>query len=140
MKKHIGMYFKKISEKLEKRANEARGADGITCTQGKVLYFLRKNAETEVTLRDIERFLDCSHATVSGIVARLVEKGFVTLEVNTLDKRAKTVRLTDKAREHYLVVQRRRDEQEKKFLAGFSDDEREQLLEYLERLDKNLEN
>ena len=140
MKKHIGMYFKKISEKLEKRANEARGEDGITCSQGKVLFFLRKNSEKEVTLRDIEKFLDCSHATVSGLVARLVEKGFVTVEVNALDKRAKTVRLTDKAREHYLVVQKRREEHEKKFLAGFSDAEREQLLEYLERLDKNLEN
>lgn len=134
------MYFKKISEKLEKRANEARGADGITFAQGKVLFFLRRNAETEVTLRDIERFLDCSHATVSGLVARLVEKGFVTLEVNALDKRAKTVRLTKKAGEHYLVVQRRREEHEEKFLKGFSEAEREQLFEYLERLDKNLEN
>ncbi|MBR2341544.1 MAG: MarR family transcriptional regulator [Clostridia bacterium] len=140
MKKHIGMYLKKIGEKLEKRANEARGADGITFSQGKVLFFLRKNANREVTLRDIEKFLDCSHATVSGLVSRLVEKGFVTLEVNSLDKRAKTVRLTEKEREYHLVVQRRREEQEKKFLAGFSDEEREQLLGYLERLDKNLEN
>ena len=139
MRKHIGMYVKKIGEKLERRANEDRGADGITFAQGKVLFYLRRNQDKEVTLRDIERFLDCSHATVSGLVARLVEKGFVSLEVNSLDKRAKTVRLTEKEREHHLVVQRRREEYEKRLLTGFSAQEREQLLEYLERLEKNLE-
>ena len=139
MKKHAGMYFKKISERLEKRANGNPCKKEITFSQGKVLWFLRQREGEDVTLRDIEKFLDCSHATVSGLVSRLEEKGFVSIEQNAVDKRAKTVRLTEKERAHFLEMQEHRRLMETTLLKGFSDEERETLLEYLERIYSNLE-
>ena len=139
MQKHAGMYFKKISERLEKRANGRPCKREITFTQGKVLWFLRQREGEDVTLRDIEKFLDCSHATVSGLVSRLEEKGFVALERNAMDKRAKTVRLTDKERAHFREMQEHRNLMENTLLKGFSEEERESLLGYLERIYVNLE-
>lgn len=138
MQKHAGMYFKKISEKLERRANCNRGKNEITFTQGKVLWYLHKNESADVTLRDIEKFLDCSHATVSGLVSRLEEKGLVYLETNAADRRAKTVRLTEKERTKFRATQEHRKLMEETLLKGFSEEERETLLNYLERIYENL--
>ena len=76
MQTHTGMFLKKISEKLERLANGDAARRDITFSQGKVLWFLhRREGEGTTTMRDIEKFFDCSHATVSGIVSRLAGKG-----------------------------------------------------------------
>ena len=92
-----------------------------------------------VTLRDIERFFDCSHATVSGIVNRLVEKGHVYLETNENDRRAKNVRLTEKEEITFRQIQCEHRQTEEMLLKGFSNEEKEKFSEYLERVYKNLE-
>ncbi len=138
MQKHAGMYFKKISERLERKANCNRGKNEITFTQGKVLWYLHKNEDRDVTLRDIEKFLDCSHATVSGLVSRLEEKGLICLERNVADRRAKTVRLTEKEQSKFRDMQEHRKLMEETLLNGFSQEERETLLSYLERVYENL--
>lgn len=139
MEKHTGFYFKKISERLERRANEnGLKKRELTYAQGKVLWYLHRHEEEKVTLRDLERFFDCSHATVSGLIARLEEKGYVSLERDDRDRRAKVVSLTDKERENFRDMQNRHTELEEILLAGFSEEEREQFLGYLDRVHKNL--
>ena len=108
MTEHVGMYFKKISEKLEKRANETLPKREVTFTQGKVLCYLHRREGEKITLRDIENYLDCSHATVSGIVSRLAEKGLVTVEQSEADRRAKNVKLTEKEWKKFLLMQEHR--------------------------------
>lgn len=98
METQVGVYFKKISEKLERRANCEGDKRDITFSQGKVLWYLHKHEGEDVTMRDIEKFFDCSHATVSGIVSRLVEKGYVAVETDKNDRRAKNVRTTGKGK------------------------------------------
>ena len=74
METHIGLLLKKISEKMERRANDKREESGVTFSQGKVLWYLHTYGKKEpVTLRDIERYFDVSHATVSGLV-RVAQK------------------------------------------------------------------
>lgn len=139
MEKHTGFYFKKISERLERRANESgRKKREITYAQGKILWYLHRHEDEKVTLRDLERFFDCSHATVSGLVARLAEKGYVALERDERDKRAKIVTLTEKEKECFRGMQKRHTELEEILLAGFEKEEREQFLHYLDRVYKNL--
>ncbi len=138
MDEHVGMYFKKISEKLEKRANETLPKRNFTFSQGKVLWYLHRHESEGVTLRDIERFLDCSHATVSGLVARLCEKGLVTVEPSKTDRRAKIVTLTEKEKNNFLAVQKHRKEMEETLLLGFDDEERKSVLNYLKRIYENL--
>ena len=56
METHIGLLLKKISEKMERRANDKREESGVTFSQGKVLWYLHTYGKKEpVTLRDIER-------------------------------------------------------------------------------------
>ena len=141
METHVGFYFKKISEKLEKRVNSENAAYGITCSQRKLLWFLRRRTERgeRVTLRDIEKFFDCSHATVSGLVARLAERGYVYTEPDEADRRAKVVLTTKKAAEYFSSRDTEREAAEESLLFGFSDREKEELTDYLDRIYKNLE-
>ena len=138
MSEHIGMYFKKISEKIEKRGNETLPKREFTFSQGKVLWYLHKHSGEEITLRDVERFLDCSHATVSGLVARLVEKGLVAVEQSETDRRAKTIKPTEKELRNFRAMQEHRNQMEELLVESFSQEEREQLLGYLKRIYVNV--
>lgn len=136
---HTGIFLKKISEKLERLANGDAGRKDITFSQGKVLWFLhRRENEGVTTMRDIEKFFDCSHATVSGIVSRLAEKGYVSLEPDKNDRRAKNVCLTEKERKCFSQMLERQRTIEEKLLGGFSPGEKQQFSEYLSRIYANL--
>lgn len=138
MDKHVGMYFKKISEKLEKKANENLGKRELTFSQGKVLWYLRKNSEKTVTLSDIAKFLDCTHATVSGLVSRLEKKGYLRVETDQSDHRAKNLFLTEKEMTKFRAMQEHRKQMEETLLQGFDEKERNELLSYLQRVYENL--
>ena len=138
MDKHVGMYFKKISEKLEKKANENLGKRELTFSQGKVLWYLRKNSEKTVTLSDIAKFLDCTHATVSGLVSRLEKKGYLRIETDPNDHRAKNLFLTEKEMTKFRAMQEHRKQMEETLLQGFDEKERNELLSYLQRVYENL--
>lgn len=139
METHVGFYFKKISEKLDKRANEEGRRRDVTYSQGKILWYLHKHADEQVTMRDMEKYFDCSHATVFGLVKRLEEKGRVELVPDTRDKRAKVVRLTDLQQNTFARLKAQRMRVEEILLKGFTDREKQVFLEYLDRIYKNLE-
>ena len=138
MDKHVGMFFKKISEKLEKKANENLGKRELTFSQGKVLWYLRKNSEKTVTLSDVAKFLDCTHATVSGLVSRLEKKGYLRIETDQSDHRAKNLFLTEKEMTKFRAMQEHRKQMEETLLQGFEEKERNELLSYLQRVYENL--
>ena len=136
---HTGMFLKKISEKLERLANGDAGRKDITFSQGKVLWFLhRRENEGVTTMRDIEKFFDCSYATVSRLLSRFGEKGYVSLEPDKNDRRAKNVCLTEKERKCFSQMLERQRTIEEKLLGGFSPGEKQQLSEYLSRIYANL--
>lgn len=77
-------------------------------------------------------------ATVSGIISRLAEKGYVTCEKSKADSRAKTVRLTEKEYASFDEMKRRRADIETMLLKGFSDAEKETMQKNLERIYQNV--
>ena len=132
METQVGVYFKKISEKLERRANCEGDKKDITFSQGKVLWYLHKHEGEDVTMRDIEKFFDCSHATVSGIISRLVE-------TDKNDRRAKNVRTTEKENASFRDMKMRHRKMEDILLRGFSDEEKKAFISFLDRVYGNLE-
>ena len=59
-------------------------------------YLFHTNKD-EVNQRDVERALSLKNPTVTGILKRLDEKGFVLCVPNAKDKRRKNIYLTEKA-------------------------------------------
>lgn len=141
METHVGFYFKKISERLERRANEERRDkdNDITYAQGRVLWYLHKHADEKVSMCDIRKYFDCAHATIFGLIKKLEEKGRVYLEPDETDRRAKVVKITELEKKNFQEVKNRRLATEQALLKGFSEEEKEAVTQYLERIYNNLE-
>lgn len=133
-----GLYFKKITERLRAIADRNGVENDITYVQGKVIFYLHGCENGQAEMRDIENYLDVSHATVSGIVSRLEEKGRVISERSQQDARAKTVRLTSKEMSSFAEMAKRRAQMEELLLKGFSAADKNQLFSYLEKIYGNL--
>jgi DNA-binding MarR family transcriptional regulator len=90
-------------------------------------------------MKDIEKYFDCSHATVFGLLKRLEEKGRVEILPDESDKRAKTVRVTELEKKNFSKIKGQRMLLEETLLKDFSEEEKKQVSEYLCRIYKNLE-
>lgn len=90
---------------LQKEAKRC-GIEFMGGPQGQVLRFLDSRGENQdlVLIKDIEKELNISKSVASNLVKRMVQNGLVELEVSPSDKRAKFVRLTDKARSQMKQV------------------------------------
>ena len=93
--------------------------------QGQVLRFLGwREHEQELTLiKDIEQELNISKSVASNLVKRMVQNGLVELEASPSDKRAKFVRLTDKARSQMKQVKAFFERIDKQLMEDIDEDE-----------------
>lgn len=135
---NVGGTFKKITDRLRARAERKGFRHDVTYAQGKVLFFLHGKENGEASMKEIEGYLDVSHATVSGLISRLSDKGYVVCGKSKEDARAKTVRLTEKENASFAEMKKRRRSLEETLLKGFSEEEREKLSEYLKRVYRNV--
>ena len=101
----IGFMIKQINNVYEKDLNERLRMIGITASQCAVLDFLFHTSKEEVSQRDVERALNLKNPTVTGLLKRLDEKGYILCVPNVNDKRKKNIYLTEKAYD----IQRRMD-------------------------------
>ena len=106
----IGFTVKQINNVFEKDLNERLKTIGITASQCAVLDYLFRTEKEEVNQRDVERNLSLKNPTVTGLLKRLDEKGFVLCVPNASDKRRKNIYLTEKAYD----IQRRMEADRKK--------------------------
>lgn len=94
----------------------------------------------EASQRDLERKLRLKPSTVNGIVDRLEAKGYVSRRTSPQDGRVRLVCLTDagrsKVQDFHAIV----EETERRFTAGLSGQECEQLKALLYRIIENLDN
>lgn len=139
-KRDVGYYIKSISEILAKRVNEQFRRDGIklTSSQMRIIFFLEKNAHTEVTQKQIEEFLNVSHPTVVGLISRMEANGFVKCTASSGDKRQKIVTLTMAAHDEKKRIEEERKRTERIILKDFSKEEKREVRRLLEKIHKNL--
>ena len=78
------------------------------------------------------------YPTVTGLLNRLEEKGFITREQNLNDKRSKFIKMTEKTQrvldDAYLYIQ----ELDAQVLNGISEEEQEQLFKHIYKILDNL--
>ena len=96
-KRTIGFMFKQINNVYEKEFNNRLRTLGITASQCAVLDYLFDCEKEEVTQRDIEKGLNLRNPTVTGLLKRLDEKGYILSVPSNTDKRCKNIYLTEKA-------------------------------------------
>ncbi len=113
-----------------------RSTLGLTTGQPRVISYLAVMGSA--TQREIADYLSMDPAQVCRILDVLEKNGFVTTSANPADRRTKKTELTDAGRACVRPWDERCHEVDEAMLAGFSDTEREQFMDYLERARVNL--
>ena len=134
----IGFIVKQINNVYEKELNERLRKIGITSSQCAVLDYLFRTSKEEVSQRDVEKNLNLKNPTVTGILKRLDEKGYILCVPNANDRRKKNIYLTEKADD----IQRRMDADRRKLdrelTRGMTKREENALRRNLEKLLYNI--
>lgn len=132
----LGPLIKRIHWGIDRRFNEILKEYDLTLSQANVLRFLRINKMqgNAVTQKDIEKHLNASNPTVSGLLDRLEDKGFINRVIDPKDARRRIVVYTDKLNEFDMKMINKLDSFEEFILTDLSDDEKEELFDMLEMM------
>lgn len=130
----VGFLFKQINTVYEKDINNQLKGIGITSSQCEVLDYLFHCDKEEVNQKDIERALNLKNPTVTGLLQRLDEKGYVLIVPNGKDKRKKNVYLTEKAYDIQKRMESDRRRIDKNLTLGMSRREVQALQKMLNRV------
>lgn len=135
--RQIGYLMKIINDRIKVNADADLKEHNLTLTQSKVLAFLNSQGG-QSTQKEIEDFLNVTHPTVAGVVARMELNGFLNSWLDPSDKRNKIVALTDSARSTGLEMEHKIEEFEKKMRSGLSEAQVSEFIATLEHIYRNL--
>ena len=134
----IGFMIKQINNVYEKDLNERLRTIGITASQCAVLDYLFHTSKEEVSQRDVERALNLKNPTVTGLLKRLDEKGYILCVPNANDKRKKNIYLTEKAYDIQRRMENDRRKLDRELTRGMTQREVAALRKNLEKLLYNI--
>ena len=130
--------IKQINNVYEQVLNERLRKIGITSSQCAVLDYLFHTSKDEVSQRDVEKGLNLKNPTVTGILKRLDEKGYILCVPNARDKRKKNIYLTEKAYDIQRRMETDRRKLDRELTRGMTKREVESLTKNLEKLLYNI--
>ncbi|MGV8998355.1 MAG: MarR family winged helix-turn-helix transcriptional regulator [Parvibaculaceae bacterium] len=132
---NIGFLVGDTSRMLRRVFNERLTHLGMTQAQWRALAHLSRNEGiNQVTLSDL---LDVQPITVARLIDKLVETNLVTRRPDPNDRRAQRLFLTDQAQGVLEQIWDVADETYQTVLKGFSEAERDTLIELLVRIRNN---
>lgn len=137
------MLLRVVNNYFERVVNKDTEEIELTSSQCFVLGFLNNCNKDEINPRDIEKCCHLKKPTVSGILKRLNEKGFIKIENSNKDNRYKQIVLTEKAIEHKAEMDEKILYAENILCDGFTEEEKKvlenALLKMFNNLSKHLE-
>ena len=108
----------------------------LTPTQCEVFIVLKENGDS-MSQRDMEKCLDLSKSTLSGIIGTMEKSGFVKKTVSEEDKRVMIISLTDEGSRVYSDALSILHQVDHILLSGLDDEEIATLGRVLDRMRKN---
>lgn len=133
----IGLYFKLINHKIIARVDTCLKEFDLTFSQMELLHFLKSRGGV-LPQKAIEEEYLLRHTSVIGILQRMSKKGFLTVSTDSKDRRRRIVTLTEKTNGFFENAEIMREEIESMLTDGLSSDEKENLLDLLEKLYQNI--
>jgi len=114
--------------------NETASCCGVSVSQCYILETLHRYGP--LTMQQLADKMRLSISTVTRVVAPLVRQKYVSRNESSEDQRVRIMELTKSGHELYLNSWKSTFESEKNILAGFSQEHREMLVEFLQKLNK----
>lgn len=109
----------------------------LTAVQGHIMAYLA-HADAPPCPRDLEAEFHLTHPTVSGILSRLEQKGFLELRTDPEDRRCKRIYVLDKGWQCHEVMHRTIQDNERRMTEGFTPEEQALFADLLQRAIRNM--
>ncbi|MBM6949491.1 MarR family transcriptional regulator [Mordavella massiliensis] len=133
-KRPLGFMFKQIHNVYEKEVNSRLRSLGITASQCAVLDYLFHSQKEEINQKDVERALSLKNPTVTGLLKRLDEKGYILIVPSTKDRRCKNIYLTEKAYDIRRRMEADRKKIDRRLTLGMTKKEVQALRKMLDKV------
>lgn len=112
--------------------------EGMTGKNGWIIGYLSHNQDKPVYQKDLEKAFNVTRSTASKVLTLMEKKGFIKRQSVEEDARLKQIVLTEDALKIAETMRQGCIEMEVKLTDGFSEDEKAQLIGYLNRVLENL--
>ena len=129
-----GLYFKKISDAVAKRANRSLQSHNLTLSQFHMLMALASSKEKTHSLKELEAHFHVAQSTMAGLVARLERKGMLETLSDPEDRRIKRVQLTQVGLKTSQACRADIRQTEETLVAGLNEEEKTLLMDMLRRV------
>ena len=137
LKPHYGFLIRILHWCSANAMDTAMESLELTGSQGHIMAYLA-HAKTPPCPRDLEAEFQLTHPTVSGLLSRLEQKGFVELRTDPEDRRVKRIYVLEKGRQCHEVMHNTIVSNEQRMVAGFTPEEQEILSDLLQRAIRNM--
>lgn len=117
------------------RAKDLKSYD-LTASQSETILFFA--AHTDKNIRDLADHLLITHQAARKLVEKLKEKDILATTESPEDRRSVRVGLTDHGRQLCVLLKGRGASLGANLLREFTVEEKKQLLNYLEKIEKNI--
>ncbi len=114
---------------------EKRGISGIVPSHGKILLTL--NRYGSITKSELAKEIGREKATVTILIAKLIEHRYVVEKKNDIDKRKKELFLTKEGKEFLTILKEISEEMFSIEYNGISDIEREEFIKIINKINRN---
>ncbi|MGX9292884.1 MarR family winged helix-turn-helix transcriptional regulator [Bacillus sp. A015] len=108
-------------------------------TKGQYLYLVRICEEPGIIQEKLAEMIKVDRTTAARAIKKLELHGFIKKKDDPVNKKIKKLFPTDKGEAVYPMIKREHDYSNQVALDGFSEEEAEQIYEYLLRVRKNIE-
>ncbi len=137
-KTRLGLLLKMVNNIYEREFNSAISKIDLTAAQCNILGFLHENEGHEVNPIDLEKRFHLKRPTVTGLLKRLEEKGFIRLGISRKDNRYKEIQLTEKAYAQRLEMISQLYKMEDRLYKNISEEEKLEVVRILNTMLKNM--
>jgi DNA-binding MarR family transcriptional regulator len=112
--------------------------DSVTGTNGWIIGYLSHNQDKDIFQKDIEKEFGITRSTASKVIDLMEQKGLIERQKVSYDARLKKLILTEKSKKISAMMNEDMSGVEKQLIRGFTQQEIETLIEYIERMKNNL--
>lgn len=114
--------------------------ESMTGTNGCIIGYLADNSGRDVFQKDIEKAFGITRSTASKVINLMEQKGLVERQSVSRDARLKKIVMTEKSKAIAHLITEDMILVEGILTDGFSEEEKEALYDYIERMKKNIKN
>ncbi len=137
MQSRYGRYIRILHSSVTQAMTAALATMDLTAAQGHIMAFIAHQPSAPCP-RDIEEAFQLSHPTVSGLLSRLEQKGFIECQPDENDRRSKRIYILPKGQQVHETMHHTIESTEVQLLQGFSVEEAAQFEALLLRAIHNM--